>query len=579
MKLSLIDFKKHSNSDFDLEGNICITGKNGEGKTSVLEGIVFALFGRNFSGGVATDTFVKKDSLGATAILTMGETSIKRTVGSENSVYLNGAKSKVAEAGSLFPSVDIAMPIINPLYFLYEMSDVAKRELFMKLLPQIDREEMFIKHYGKRKDLLDRFKVTTLKSIREQIKNSEVILKANESQITSYNLDISERENEIKRLRESMPDAVEGVLEREKEVQKELEETQKELSLLGNPNVRIDEYKKELEGFSEQAAPIVEKLKVKNLSEAIQRVDSGLGKLVEQYESLREEFAQNKVILEQLKKFESGRCPVCDQPVSSALEKTQRVKEDIEKNESELSEIKVRIEKYEGILKSLESLKIEVERCTNGINIHSKKVARYDKLVAKIKELEEQLVGNTKQDFENALKRERAQESVRLIQLDIMRKKGTVARLSETNEKLNSDMPDLKILEEALSNKGVDALIAKEQAKEIIKLVKPYVDINLVTVLENKTNDNTKEVFEVTKDGVSFRSMSFGERIKVSIAMGLALRSLVKGFNLPFVLLDEASVLSSDTLDEIKSWLKEKDIDLIYTKASNTKLTIKKDGD
>jgi len=579
MKLSLIDFKKHSNADFDLEGNVVISGRNGEGKTSILEGIIFSLFGRNFYGKVACDMYIKKGALGATSILTMGGTEIKRTVGTENSVYLNGAKSKVAEAGSLFPTAEMALPVINPLYFMLEMTDVDKRELFMRLLPVIDRQEVFKKHFSKRKDMLDRFKTSTLKGIREQIKNSQMILNANLSQISTYNLDIQERNQEIKDIRKDMPEAPGGVLEKEKDIQEQLEKTQRELGMLGNPNVRIDEYKKELEGFKEKAQPVIDKLGVKNLTEAIDKIDGGLTELEENLDKARDSIAQDKVVLEQLAQFETGKCPLCNQPVGGAKERIESTKTGLELKESEYVALKEKFTKYANILESLKTLADNVTRCVNGINIHNKKVAKYDKLMAKIKDYESQLVGNNKVDFVNALKRERAQEAVRLIQLDIMRKKGTIARLEETNKKLESDMPDLVVLEKALSNAGVDAYIAKDQAKAIETLVKPYMELEVVTVLENKSNDNTREVFEVTANGISFRSMSFGERIKVSIALGLVLRDLIPGFNLPFVLLDEGSVLSDDTFKEVQTWLEDKDVSLIYTKASNTKLTVKKNGD
>ena len=199
---------------------------------------------------------------------------------------------------------------------------------------------------------------------------------------------------------------------------------------------------------------------------------------------------------------------------------------------------------------------------------------KYEKLLSDIKELEEQLVGNSKEDFKNAVEIERQREVVKILQNEILSKKGTVAKLKSTNEKLQNDLPDLKLLEEALSNKGVDAWIAKEHAKTIEKLVGKYMDLEVVTVLENKTNDNTKEVFEVTRNGVSFRSMSFGERLKVSVAFGLVLRDLIPSFNLPFVLIDEGSVLSKDSLDDVKTWLNDSGVDLIYTKASDSKLKI-----
>lgn len=579
MKLSLIDFKKHSSYDVDLDGNVSITGKNGEGKTSILEGVVFALFGRNFYGKVATDVYVKNGAPCGTAILTMENTEIKRTQGDDNAVYLNGAKSKVAEVGSLFPSVEMALPVINPLYFMYEMTDSDKRELFMKLLPPISREEIFKKHYSDRKDLVDRFRSSNLRNVRDQIKNSETILNANLGQISTYELDIKEKDEKIEEIRKNMPEAPEGVLEREKEVQKELDKLQKELGLLGNPQARIDEYKKELDEYKAEVEPIVEKLKAKNFSEAAEKVSSAKGEIEQQYEILREDIAKKKLVLGQLEQFEDGSCPLCKQPVASAQERIEETTKELEQLNDEVIAVKTKLDKYVEINKKFETLRDNVTRCVNGMKLHQKNVAKYEKLLKDIKGLEEQLVGNSKEDFKNAVEIERQREVVKILQNEILSKKGTVAKLKSTNEKLQNDLPDLKLLEEALSNKGVDAWIAKEHAKTIEKLVGKYMDLEVVTVLENKTNDNTKEVFEVTREGVSFRSMSFGERLKVSVAFGLVLRDLIPSFNLPFVLIDEGSVLSKDSLDEVRTWLNDSGVNLIYTKASDSKLKIVNEND
>jgi len=278
--------------------------------------------------------------------------------------------------------------------------------------------------------------------------------------------------------------------------------------------------------------------------------------------------------LGQLEQFKDGKCPVCKQPVAEAKDRIEDVQEELNQMNDEVITLKVKLDKYIEIDKSFETLRTNVARCVNGVKLHEKNVAKYEKLMKEIKELEGQLVGNSKEEFKNAVEIERQREVVKILQNEKLSRKGTIARLKETNEKLENDLPDLKVLEEALSNKGVDAWIAKEHAKTIEKLISKYMELEVVTVLENKTNDNTKEVFEVTRDGVSFRSMSFGERLKVSVAFGLVLRDLIPSFNLPFVLLDEGSVLSKDSLDDVKTWLNDSGVDLIYTKASDSKLKV-----
>lgn len=574
MKVSLIDFKSHANTEVEFSGTTQIKGRNGEGKTSILEGIVFTLFGRNFYGKMSTDVFIKRESPCATAIVELDGTEIKRTQGEDSSVYLNGAKSRVAEVGGLFPSVDVCMPIINPLYFMYEMSDSIKRELFMKLLPTLDREELFKKHYSDRKDLVDRFKSSTLSRIREQLKSNETILKVNASQSAAYELDITLHKEEIKEIRKGIPKTPAGILKKEKALQVQLETVQKDISLLGNPIERVKEYEAELEGYRAEAQPIVKKLQVQNLTGAVEKMQVGLATIQTRYDVEKKSLAEDEVLLGQLEKFKDGTCPVCEQPVGGGVDRFEALKITMEGQEERVEELEEKVVKYTRIYKSLVDLKDNVLRCSNGMAVWKKKITRYKNLLKKAKELEGKLVGNTKEDFAKAVEIERLRATVKQVQNEVMRKKGSIARLKITSGKLENDLPDLVLLEEALSKKGVDAWIAKEHAKTIEKLLSKYVKVQVVTVLENKTNDNTKEVFEVTKDGVSFRSMSFGERLQMSIAFGLVLRKLVDNFNIPFVLLDEGSVLSKKTLDQIIEWVESEGCYLIYTKASNSALQI-----
>jgi hypothetical protein len=71
--------------------------------------------------------------------------------------------------------------------------------------------------------------------------------------------------------------------------------------------------------------------------------------------------------------------------------------------------------------------------------------------------------------------------------------------------------------------------------------------------------------------------LSFGERVLMGVILSLMLRRLVKNFPFDFMLLDEASVLSSDTLRVIKELVAKDRVGLIYTKASESDLTLEEE--
>lgn len=574
MKLSLVDFKKHEFFETDLEGDVCISGKNGEGKTAILEGLLFAMFGRSFWNKVGVDVLIREGAKCATATLNIDDLEIKRTIGKENAVYLNGVESKVSDVAALYPPLDVVYPAINPLYWIYEMSDIEKRALFAKLLPRLDREDIFKKHYSTREDLIAKFNSYTLKTIREQIKAFKTMLIADQSAIDTAKLDIQTKTSQIQELRvdSQMPA---GVLEREKDVQRQIEEKQTEITNMGNPQARIDEYKAELEEYAKQAKPIIEKLHAKNLSNATEMLAEYITKLEDVIGKAEHRSAELQMLIKQMEQFRTGVCPTCGQNVDKSIDRTDEYLTEYKKLQEQLVSYNTKYSSIQEIKDTVDDIAVNAVRCSNGIKIHENKISKFNSLTKKIEELQSELKGANQEDFAKAVDIENRRAQVGMLQNDITNKKNMIARLEENDKKIENDLPDLELLEQALSNAGVDAWIAREQAEMIKKELSEFVDVDIQTALVNKTNDNLKEVFEITKNGVSFRSMSYGEKIKIAIAFGLVIRRLAKNFNVPFVVIDEASTLSTDTLTVIKDWLSKDGINLIYTKATNTKLTIK----
>lgn len=572
MILTAIDFKNHVRKAVTLEGVTAIQGKNGAGKTAILEALIFALYGKDFYGNIAVDHYVRSGTISATVILEKEGFNIKRSAGpSENSVYVNGVKSKVSEAVAAVPPMDIAMPIINPLYFLYEMTDIQKRELFMKIMPQKSRVDVFAEKFSKNEDMIERFKISDIDMVKKQRRNLESTLTANNASISNYQAQLVSLSARIEEEEGKNERAPRGVLEKEKEKQKEINEIEARLSVMGNVPVAMQEAKLALEDLANKVKPTLEKYGVKKLSEL---VDYFSTKVTENEKEIRESNAlitETSVQLSQYKKFESGKCPVCGSDVLEAAEKVLELSEKLEhlrdrhvkleasrgslvKAFTEASSISSKAEEYRGVIRSCEL-----------------KSKEYERLNEKRDLLKSQLVGLSEEDFKKAVEIEAQREIIRKMKLEYKDTEREIEKAQESSKQVALELENVEMLVRALSPQGVDAELAVDTAERLEKDVSEIVgqDVSIVTVRRNKTNENVKEVFDVKVGKVNFRSMSFGERIKLAVAFGLAARKYVANFTLDFIVLDEASVLSKGTKDVIVDMLTKNGVGFFYTEATS----------
>jgi len=208
----------------------------------------------------------------------------------------------------------------------------------------------------------------------------------------------------------------------------------------------------------------------------------------------------------------------------------------------------------------------------------SNKISRYKKIEEQLKTLRAKQKGLSEGDFRTAVESEAQGKMLKVLKLRNKRGKEKVEENRQAIKNTQKELGEAEMLYEALSPQGISALQAKDVGERIATELGEYFpdrEIEVSTVRANKTNDNFREVFDITVDGIHYTDLSFGERILMGVVLSLFLRKCVGDFPFNFMLLDEASVLSETTLDTILDKVQSEGLNLIYTKASNEELNLK----
>ena len=579
MELVLVDFKNHIHQGVTLKGVTEIGGRNGAGKTAILESIIFAYYGRNLYGGIAVDQFVRNGALSATVHMENDGIVIKRSFSKgEGSVHINGAKARATELMSMLPPLETALSVINPLYFIHEMSVNDRRSMFMKLLPQRSRIEIFKEKYSKDKEMIERFKLSDLDGLKRQKKSLEQTIIANEAMVNNYASGRIRVENSIKELEAITGRAPRGVLQKERDRQKEVNEIEARLEAIGNPHNVEKECKLELKEYADELKPILVKHDKEGLTELKEYFGSVKETLANDVETIRGEIAEYTVAIKQLGQFASGECPVCGSDVSDRVVDEREAKVNLAEARDKFEES---VGKYEVIVDAhVEVMKIdkEVEEVRNKMRKARHKKKEYDRLTKKVEVLRSQLVGMTEEDFKKAVQLEANRLALKGLKAQLRNNSRNSVSANKSNVAIRKQLDEMDVLLTAFSPQGVEADLALDTAKRLEKEVAKVLgrEVRVVTVRKNKSNERVREVFDVYVDKIRFEFLSFGERILVAVAFGLVARNYLKEFPFKFILLDEASVLSSISIKRLKEMAGEAGVDFYYTKASQSKeLTIK----
>jgi len=262
MRLTLQNFKNYESREFELEGSVAITGRNGSGKTSILEAIMFALYGRNYSKGIAVDGYIRRGEESVNVVLETNAFTIGRRYSSKegSTVVFNGRIQKQMEIAAKIPLLDLAYCIINPLSLLHDTPPLELRAFFMDNMELPDPIELFKENYSDDPEMVKRFKLGDFEQAKRTVKSLTTTLESLEKDIAVKEGEMLSNKAQIEKIERSRVRRPKGILAKEEDRQKKIDELTEQVgemkglkSELQSVKDQLNLIKKKLEGPLEEA--------------------------------------------------------------------------------------------------------------------------------------------------------------------------------------------------------------------------------------------------------------------------------------------------------------------------------------
>lgn len=575
MKVTLIDFKNHVRTEVEFTGSTQISGRNGSGKTSVLEAILYAYYGRTFFGNIAGENFVRRGRPGCT-VLVEGKDVIKRSWGSEGHVFINGKRMRQLDVAAQFPPQELAYALVNPLYMMYELRPFDIRKMFMQYMEMPSREELFKERYGNDEELLKTFRETDWESAKRTKKSLEESIRSLDREIELANIEVlsakAQRE-EIAAKRIKMP---KGVLLKETKRQAEIQKLEQKLFEIKDSGLRLKELEDWTRVTNERIEKHLKELRVKNLSELIDAYAQSLSTYRVEFNRVSGRLDMQNELLVNLAKLEGmALCPLCGSSLDNLGGLFERTTQERDRLKSHLEEVKPQMEATAVLLEDFKQIREKAVESKEEMSLMKKRVRRVQNLKDRIAKLKDLQKGLTEKDFNNAVESKAQAKMLEAIKTKIYYFKGRVEELKKSKRGLEVQLKTAVLIEEALSPAGVEAQQAVYMGEVLEGELEKFFDkpVEVVTVRRNKSNHNFREVFDVKVGGTSIPELSYGERILLMVVFSVILRKYIKDFRFDFMLLDEASVLSEDNMRKVLEYVQGAGLYLIYTRASDSGLT------
>lgn len=542
-KISLRNFRVHTQETFDLGDMTYITGDNFIGKTSILHGICYALFGVTFFGQTDIDSLRKQNENAVEASLTFTdqngqEHTITRTrKGDKTELALDARSLRQEDISSMLCNKDLFLSMFNPSY-LPAMSQQEARAFIEKQLPPVNQPEVLAELSEQEQhclaDLVITDPVLMLKDYRKAIKELET-----EKTKISGQIDF------VKAAKETVH---QKITETEAELQRTLEAidklTKQQFEGIDRAALQrlldsqdMDSYQKmQLELHS-----VSEKLEQRKNQQYASSYQSHLAEYDAQLKMLAAQCKELKAKSEALKP--GGQCPVCFNALTA---------ENLSATRTELSrqyqELVQRGNQF--VAQKKEILDYEQKEREQFLKFQSEDV---EKLSARLKELQEPMdlpspeqlaeakrllqYGNLSDTDMNELCCLKATLPSLRMELDNLRAQDHLQQLKALVEQ-QSDL-DKKSEETQRIMAALSEYIAKRAELSVKPLDMPNVQIKLWEAA--KSTGELKSTFQFTYKGRNYGSLSLSEQILAGLELTATLRKL-SGIDCPVCVDNKESI-------------------------------------
>ena len=481
MRINFIEFKNFASYgnqlqriEFDPEqSKLFLTlGKNGDGKTTIANAIIYALYGR-VEGVKLSDlpNRINKE-LHVKIGLTCGPIDVEIERGllpNKFSVKLNGVEFD--KAGKKSVQEYLEDEIFGIPYHVFKNIIILSVNDFKSFLTMSNQDK---------KQIIDKmFGFSILNDMQMSIKTERRNIK----------MDIDSYESELNQILDSIA-SVKGKLNTL------LEESQQK------NNSKIDELKSNLVELNES---------VKELNVNKQHIDTKLTEKAEEYESKRTDASSLKHEIEYLKKkvklYESKKCPTCETQLDSEwhLEQKEHFCTKIEEDTLSIKSLKEALDSIKSNISKLRSEKGDIESKTSDIKYSMKS---FKSELLKIKETPDD---SQFEHLKNLIKDFEKKESVK----------------STSKDNLNADYNFMEIVEQVLGEDGVKNLA--------VKTILPGLNTNIAAMAQTmhlqfhiRFDEKFNCIINHLGEDINPMTLSTGERKKADFIIIIAIIKILK---------------------------------------------------
>lgn len=482
--------------DFDSAKKTLITGKNGGGKSTMIEALTYALFGKSFRDlkvGQLVNSINKKKCL-VELLIEYGNDEYKIIRGQKPKVFeiwKNGEKLPEDSAAGDYQSQLESMLNINLVGFkqvivlgtagyvpFMELKTPDRRKLVEDLLSLSIISEM------------DKLNKSYIRGVNRELDTLSMQIGHVQQQIATHQKFIDEQRAKANQNTARYQDIYDSHVETAKQIKAQLVELQTQIAEC-------------VINGEDQTANI---------------------------QKLRDGYTRLSMNVEQLQRLEvmyrkGGECPACKQPISPTPERMEEIAENIKNGTQKLTLIKNKQDQLQKIMDDL----LTQQRTLNGLK------SKYESL------------RGTLQNEVAAAKRVRA--IMDKAQEDVVIDESPVEKLREDEKELDSKRSGFVkekyfrgIVTDLLKDSGVKASIVKRYIPYFNKQIAYYLDLLGADYQFTLDDEFNESINSLGRNDFSYASFSQGERARINLALLMTWRdvtSKISGVDLSLLILDE----------------------------------------
>ena len=534
-KISFKNFRIHENVSFDLGDLTYISGDNFTGKTSIMHGICYALYGVSFFGQSNIDNLMRENTNNVEVSLVFSDqnhqphTLTRTRKGDKTGIVLDSRTIRQEDIASMLCDKDLFLSMFNPSY-LPELGTGA-REILECNLPDVPNESVLEQLSEQERSCLAGYVIS----------DPVLMLKECRASLKELATEKARLGGQIDYIRETKEITDQKLLS----VEAELRQTQEAINRLKSDQfVGIDS-----DGLQQWLAQ-AEQMKTGEAYRNAEREIHMLSEKIEQRKSqqyvssyqrhLAECDAQLKVLANQCKEIQKrieslkpgDCCPNCmtvltEQSLSAIRNKLSVEYNSIVQRGNQLMAQKKEIQEYKQKEKDkfMQFQNEDIDRMSRQLtqikeSCHFPNTTELNNQISEAKRTLQ--YGNLNDDQINELSCLEATLSPLRIELDALQSQDHSQKLKELVDKLAGI--DMKQEEKQNQIAALSEFIAKRSELSVQPLNMPNVRIKLWEVV--KSTGELKNVFKFTYKGRNYTSLSLSEKILAGLELSAALRHL-----------------------------------------------------